>query len=124
MSRFHELVLTRAQAWWLLSVTIGSEVSATLLLKVSDGFTRPLPSAASVLGFVIAVVLFAKVLEVIATSVASTVWNGVGAALVVVVGILAFDEVATLRAVVGIILVIGGVVVLNHSGTTPAAPPL
>jgi small multidrug resistance pump len=124
MSRFHAYTLSRPQAWLVLAVTIASEVSATLLLKVSDGFTRPLPALASVAGFALAVVCLAKVLEVVPTSIAYTVWTGAGSALVVVIGILVFDEVITRRAVAGIVLVIVGVVILNFSGATPAEPPL
>jgi multidrug transporter EmrE-like cation transporter len=107
-----------------LVITIGSEVAATLLLKVSDGFTRPLPALGSILGFALAIVFLAKVLEVIPTSIAYTVWTGAGSAVVVAVGILAFGEEITARALAGIVLVLVGVVILNFSGSSPAEPPM
>jgi multidrug transporter EmrE-like cation transporter len=124
MNRYQQITLTRPQAWCVLALTIGCEVGATLSLKTSDGFTRPLPSAASVFGFALAIVFLAKVLEVIPTSIAYTVWTGVGSALVVVFGIVVFGDDITMRGLLGIVLVVTGVVILNMSGATPAEPPL
>jgi multidrug transporter EmrE-like cation transporter len=107
-----------------LALTVGCEVAATLLLKVSDGFTRPLPALGSIVGFVLAIVFLAKVLEVIPTSIAYTVWTGTGSAVVVAVGILAFGEEITTRALAGIVTVLIGVVILNFSGASPAEPPM
>ena len=77
MNRYQQITLTPPQPSFILALTIGCEVGATLLLKTSDGFTHPLPSAASAFGFVLAIVFLAKVLEVIPTSIAYTVWTGV-----------------------------------------------
>ncbi len=124
MKRYQELTLTPRQAWLTLALTIGSEVSATLALKASDGFTRPIPAVGSFVGFALAIVFLAKVLEVIPTSIAYTVWTGAGSALVVVFGIVVFGDHITLRGVLGIVLVITGVTILNLSGASPAEPPL
>ncbi len=124
MKRYQELTLTPRQAWLTLALTIGSEVSATLALKASDGFTRPIPAVGSFVWFALAIVFLAKVLEVIPTSIAYTVWTGAGSALVVVFGIVVFGDHITLRGVLGIVLVITGVTILNLSGASPAEPPL
>jgi small multidrug resistance pump len=124
VSFFHDLTLSRAQAWVVLALTIDSEVSATLLLKVADGFTRPLPAVGSIAGFALAVVCLAKVLEVVPTSIAYTVWTGAGSTLVAAIGVRAFEETITTRGVAGVALVIVGVVILNFSGATPAEPPM
>lgn len=39
------------KAYFLLTISIICEVIATTMLKISDGFTLPLPSAAVVLGY-------------------------------------------------------------------------
>ena len=120
MSRYHEISLSRAQAWSVLALTVGCEVAATMLLKLSDGFTRPLSSAGSILGFSLTMVLLAKVLEVIPTSIAYTVWTGAGSALIAILGVALFGEVLTTRAVTGIVLVVAGVAILNLSDRRPA----
>jgi small multidrug resistance pump len=124
MNRYQEITLTRPQAWLALALTIGCEVGATLSVKAADGFTRPIPAGASLVGYGVAVLLLAKVLEVIPTSITYTIWTGAGAALVVVLGVLIFGDHITGRGLLGIVLVITGIVILNLSGATPAEPPL
>jgi multidrug transporter EmrE-like cation transporter len=123
VSRYHDVVLSRTQAWSTLALTVGCEVAATLLVKLSDGFTRPLPSAGAVIGFALTMVLLAKVLEVIPTSIAYTVWTGAGSALIAVLGVALLGEALSVRAVGGIALVVVGVTVLNLSDRPPARIP-
>lgn len=116
MRWLRSLRLTRPQAWAALALTVCCEVVATLSTKASDGFTRPLPAAAALVGFSLTTVLLAKVLEVIPTSIAYTVWTGAGSALVVVLGILLFGDRVTPASAAGIVLVVSGVVILNLAG--------
>ena len=46
----------------LLSAAIAAEVIATVSLKASDGFSRPIPSAITVVGYLISFWLLALVL--------------------------------------------------------------
>jgi small multidrug resistance pump len=123
MNRYQQITLTRSQAWFFLALTIGFEVGATLAVKASDGFARPLPAGVSVVGFALTALFLAKVLEVIPTSIAYTVWTGVGSALVLVFGIVVFGDDVTVRGLVGIALVVIGVIILNLSAATSAEPP-
>ena len=113
MSRYHEIALSRPQAWCALALTIACEVVATLATKASDGFTRPLPVAVALLGFGLTTLFLAKVLEVIPTSIAYAIWTGAGSALVVVFGVVVFGDELTLRGALGIVLVVLGIIVLN-----------
>jgi multidrug resistance protein EbrB len=47
-------------------------------------------------------------------SLAYAIWSGVGTALTVIVGIVAWGESFNLYSGIGIILIIGGVVMLNQ----------
>jgi len=123
MNRYQQITLTRPQAWFFLALTIGFEVGATLAVKASDGFARPLPAGVSVVGFALTALFLAKVLEVIPTSIAYTIWTGVCSALVLAFGIVVFGDDVTVRGLVGIALVVIGVIILNLSGATSAEPP-
>ncbi len=113
MSRYHQIALSRAQAWWVLALTIVCEVMATLATKASDGFTRPVPVAIALLGFGLTTLFLAKVLEVIPTSIAYTIWTGSGSALVVAFGVIVFGDDLTVRGAAGIVLVVVGIIILN-----------
>lgn len=122
MSRYHDLVLTRPQAWVALALTVGVEVFATMSVKASDGLTEPVPSACALVGFTLTTLLLAKVVQVVPTSVAYTVWTGSGSAAVAVLGVVLFGDHLTPVAWLGIALVVVGVVVLQRPDPDEAQP--
>ncbi|HKS99175.1 MAG TPA: multidrug efflux SMR transporter [Rugosimonospora sp.] len=103
-------------AWLLLAGAILTEVVATSALKLSDGFSRLVPSIVVAVGYILSFVLLAWALKLnLQVSVAYAVWSGAGTAAIAVIGVLLFDERITVPKVIGILLVIMGVVVLNLS---------
>ena len=113
MTGYRDLHMTRFRAGVALSLTVACEVIATLCVKASEGFTEVLPSAGAVIGFVLTTLLLAKVVEVIPTSIAYTIWTGTGAVAVSVLGVTLFGDRLTPLAWVGIGLVVAGVATLN-----------
>ena len=102
-------------AW--LALAIGSEIVATVSLRLSDGFTRPLPSVAVVLGYGLSFYALSITLRSIPLGVVYAVWSGVGTALIVVISFFLFREVFDVVKVAGIGLIIVGVVMLNGAST-------
>ncbi|MEV4755553.1 multidrug efflux SMR transporter [Micromonospora sp. NPDC049559] len=100
--------------WLLLAGAILTEVTATICLRLSAGFTRPLPSVVVVIGYLAAFALLSQVLKRgLAVGVAYGIWSAVGVALVALVGVLFLDEALTWVQVVGLVLVIAGVAALQ-----------
>ncbi|WP_037914082.1 DMT family transporter [Actinacidiphila yeochonensis] len=97
----------------LLGLAILSEICATSCLKLTDGYTRLLPTVAVAVGYVVSFVLLGRALTDIPVSVAYAVWSGVGTAAVAAVGAVAFGESLGWPQWTGIALIIVGVVVLN-----------
>ena len=100
----------------LLAIAIASEVAATVSLRYSDGFSKPLPSAVVVLGYGLSFWLLALVLKELSVGTTYAIWAGVGTAAVAVIGIVALGEPATAVKLVSIALIIAGVIGLNLSG--------
>jgi small multidrug resistance pump len=100
----------------LLTIAIASEVAATVSLRYSDGFSRPLPSAVVVIGYAISFWLLALVLKEISVGTTYAIWAGAGTAAVAVIGIVALGEPATAIKLASIALIIAGVIGLNLSG--------
>ncbi|GAA1214697.1 multidrug efflux SMR transporter [Kitasatospora nipponensis] len=100
----------------LLALAIAAEVCATTCLKLTDGFSRLLPSVAVVLGYALSFALLGRALRAIPVSVAYAVWSGAGTAAVAAIGVAAFGESMGRLQWLGIALVIAGVVVLNLRG--------
>ncbi|SFE44920.1 small multidrug resistance pump [Actinacidiphila alni] len=101
----------------LLALAIVSEVGATSCLKLTDGYTRLLPTIAVAVGYVVSFVLLGRALKDIPVSVAYAVWSGAGTAAVAAIGAVAFGEALGPLQWLGIALVIVGVVVLNVHGS-------
>ena len=102
--------------WLYLLFTILFEVAGTTSLKLSQGFTKLLPSALVVVCYGVSFYLLSLTLKKINVSIAYAIWSGLGTALVTIVGILWFKEPATAVKIISIGLIIIGVVGLNLSG--------
>lgn len=102
--------------WVLLGGAIAAEVIATSALKLSAGFTKLLPSVVVAVGYILSFVLLAQALKQLQVSVAYAIWSGVGTAAVAVIGVVALNEPVTAAKILGILLIIGGVVLLNVAG--------
>jgi small multidrug resistance pump len=100
----------------LLAGAIASEVAATTAMKYSEGFSRLWPSLVTVVGYVIAFVLLAQCLKTVQVGTAYAIWAGAGTAVIAAIGMVFLGEALSLTKVAGILLIIGGVVVLNLGG--------
>ncbi|MEV0181476.1 multidrug efflux SMR transporter [Streptomyces sp. NPDC050625] len=100
----------------LLAGAIAAEVAATTAMKYSDGFSRLWPSLLTAVGYVLSFALLAQTLKTVAIGTAYAIWAGVGTATIAVIGLMLFGEGLSVAKVAGIVLIIGGVVVLNLGG--------
>lgn len=96
-----------------LALAIIAETMATTALKMSEQFTRPLPSVVVVIGYAAAFYLLSLSLRTIPIGVAYAVWSAVGIVLVTVAGMVMFKQEPDLPAVIGLLLIIAGVVTIN-----------
>jgi small multidrug resistance pump len=99
-----------------LALAIGSEIVATTSLKLSDGFTKPLPSVVVVLGYAISFYALSISLRSFPLGVVYAIWSGIGTAAIVLIGFFLFREMLDAVKVAGIGLIIVGVVMLNGAG--------
>jgi len=104
------------QSWFLLIAAIAAEVGGTTCLKLSDGFSRLLPSLGVVALYPLSFVFLAVVLKSIDVSVAYAIWSGLGTALIAIIGIWIFDEPISGIRVASLGLIVAGVVGLQLSG--------
>ena len=104
--------------WGWLALAIGAEVTGTISLRASDGFSRLLPSLVTVAGYGIAFWALSQALaRGMALGVAYGVWAAAGVALVALIGAFFLGESLTWVQAGGILLVIGGVLALEMGGS-------
>jgi small multidrug resistance pump len=104
------------QGWLVLIAAIAAEVGGTTCLKLSEGFSRLVPSLGVVVLYTLSFFFLAWVLKTIDLGVAYAIWAGLGTALVAAVGFLAFGEAISAVRLASIGLIILGVVGLQLSG--------
>ncbi len=97
----------------ILVIAILLEVAGTTCMKLSNGFTRLVPSIAIFALYGASLACFTLALKGLPLSVASAVWSGVGTSLVAVIGFTYFREPVTPAKVGFIVLILAGVVGLN-----------
>lgn len=86
---------TAKMAWLLLIVAGLLEAGWAIGLKYTEGFTKPLPSALTIAGIVISMVLLAQAAKTLPIGTAYAVWVGIGAAGAAVLGIILLKEPAS-----------------------------
>ncbi|MEU3272339.1 multidrug efflux SMR transporter [Saccharomonospora sp. NPDC006951] len=101
-------------AYVLLAIAIVAEVTATVSLKLSEGFSKLGPSIVVVLGYGVTFFFLGKALKAgLPVSIAYAIWAAAGVALVALIGAAFLSEPMNLTMVFGLLLVIGGVVLLE-----------
>jgi small multidrug resistance pump len=105
------------QTWLLLLGAIVLEVAGTTSMKLSNGFTKPVPSVLIFVFYAMSFILLTLALKHINVSIAYAVWAGMGTALIAVIGMVYFAEPMTGLKLVCVGLIILGVAGLNLAST-------
>ncbi len=99
--------------WALLLVAILAEVTATSLLKSTEGFSRLWPSVVVVVCYETAFILLALSMKRIPIGLVYAIWSGVGVALITLVAWVFLGQTLDAVGLLGLGLIVGGVVVIN-----------
>ena len=109
------LTKNMSTSWIYLILAILFEVSGTTCMKLSEGFTKIVPSVLIFVFYGLCFTFLTFALKKLEVSVAYSVWAGLGTILVALIGIIWFRESATLIKLVSISLIIIGVIGINAS---------
>lgn len=96
-----------------LFIAIVVEVIATISLKLSDSFTRLVPSLVTIIGYCIAFWCLTIPMRTIPAGIIYAIWSGVGIVLIGLIGWLFLGQKLDVPAIIGMLLIIYGVIVIN-----------
>jgi small multidrug resistance pump len=105
-------------AWILLIISIVLEVCGTTCMKLSNGFSRPLPSVLVFAFYAACFTVFMFAVKKIEISTAYAIWSGLGMALIAAIGVTYFRENISTLKIIGLLLVIAGVAALSIADKT------
>lgn len=100
-------------SWLYLGIAIALEVCGTTSMKLSEGFSRLVPSILIFIFYGLSFGALTVAIKGIDISVAYAVWSGAGTALIAGIGILWFKEPSGALKLASLGLIIMGVIGLN-----------
>lgn len=81
--------------WIYLLLVSLFEIGFALGMKYSEGFSKPLPTVATVVSALISLYLMSQAMKSIPVGTAYAIWTGIGAMGVAVLGIYLFNDSAS-----------------------------
>jgi small multidrug resistance pump len=105
--------IARAMTYLFLAIAIAAEVAGTTFLKLSDGFTKPVPSVLTVLGYGVSFYFLSIALRSIPTGIAYAIWSGAGIILISLIAWFFQGQKLDAPAVGGMGLIVAGLLVMN-----------
>jgi small multidrug resistance pump len=99
--------------WIYLGAAILLEVAGITSMKLSRGFSEPLPSIAVPVFYVFSALAVILALKKLDLSTTYAIWSGVGTALAAMIGVAYFREPLTMLKIFSVALVIIGVIGLS-----------
>lgn len=101
---------------WVILVIAGVlEMGWALGLKYSAGFTRPVPSVATIVLALGSFYLLSVAMKSLPVGTAYAVWVGIGAIGTAIAGVFLFQEPVNVARVMGILLILAGIVALKFA---------
>jgi small multidrug resistance pump len=101
--------------WLFLGIAIILELSGTVSMKLSEGFTRLWPSILMFLFYGISFTSLNYALRYMDMSVAYATWSGIGIVLISAAGIWLFNERLSVTSMLWMLVIVAGVIGLNMS---------
>jgi quaternary ammonium compound-resistance protein SugE len=91
------------------------EVVWAYAMKLSDGFSRPVPAVVTIVAMIMSFTLLALAMRSLPLGTAYTVWTGIGAVGAFILGVVLLGEAFTAMRIVAAALIVGGLVLMKLS---------
>ena len=96
-----------------LLIAVALEVCGTMLLPVSQNFTRPVPTLSLTACYAASFYCLTFALKTLPSAVGYATWSGLGIFIITLFAYLVFEQALNWRAIVGLLLIVVGVVLVN-----------
>jgi quaternary ammonium compound-resistance protein SugE len=100
-------------SWVLLGCAGILEIVWAFYMKLSNGFSRPVPAAITLVAMVGSFVLLSLSMRTLPLGTAYTIWTGIGAVGAFVVGIVILGEPVTATRIIAAGLIVCGLVMMK-----------
>ena len=97
----------------ILLVAIFCEVAGTMLLPISNNFTKIIPTVCLAIFYLTSFYLMTFVMDKIPIAIVYATWSGLGVFTIAILGYFFFKQTLAWQAIVGLFLIVIGVVLVN-----------
>ena len=97
----------------ILLIAIFCEVAGTMLLPVSNNFTKMIPTVCLALFYLTSFYLMTFVMDKIPIAIVYATWSGLGVFTIAILGYFFFKQTLAWQAIAGLFLIVIGVVLVN-----------
>ena len=101
------------KTYLILTFAIFCEVGGTMLLPVSQNFTKIVPTTTLAVLYLLSFYLITFVVDKIPIAIVYATWSGLGVFTVAILGYVFFKQTLSWPAVLGLFLIVIGVVMVN-----------
>ena len=101
------------KTYLILVGAIFCEVAGTMLLPVSQNFTRIIPTTLLAIFYIMALFLLTFVVNKLPIAIVYATWSGLGIFTVAILGYLFFNQTLSWLSVIGLFLIVTGVIFVN-----------
>ena len=101
------------KTYLILTVAIFCEVGGTMLLPVSQNFTKIVPTTTLAVLYLSSFYLITFVVDKIPIAIVYATWSGLGVFMVAILGYVLFKQSLSWQAVLGLFLIVTGVMLVN-----------
>ena len=103
------------KTYLILVGAIFCEVAGTMLLPVSQNFTRIIPTTLLAIFYIIALFLLTFVVNKLPIAIVYATWSGLGIFTVAILGYLFFNQTLSWLSIFGLFLIVIGVILVNST---------
>ena len=93
------------------------EVAGTMLLPVSQNFTKFVPTVSLAIFYLCAFYLLTFVVNKLPIAIVYATWSGLGIFTIAILGYIFFRQTLSWQAIVGLFLIVVGVILVNSFAT-------
>jgi len=102
-------------AWIYLVIAGLLEVVWAYSMKLSDGFSRPVPAIVTIVTMIMSFTLLAMAMRSLPLGTAYMMWTGIGAVGAFILGVVLLGEAVTAMRMLAALLIVGGLVLMKLS---------
>ena len=96
-----------------LLIAIFCEVAGTMLLPVSQNFTKVVPTVCLAIFYLTSFYLMTFVMDKLPIAIVYATWSGLGVFTIAILGYIFFKQTLAWQAVAGLFLIVIGVILVN-----------